>query len=170
MKKKCLCITALLSLVMVLSSCGSSKDATNVNDIAFRMANGYSAKTDSCMNGKMIATEKEFKKYFSENASQDRTVIDFDKECVIAFLYPTTEERVNILPGNVRVKDSDSIFVHSAINYSKKKTAAHRPMLLYVIDRKYKDKGVLPTFLRKTLSDAPSLTPYFQERNRLLIK
>lgn len=35
MKKLSLCITALLSLVVVLGSCGSSKEAINANDIAF---------------------------------------------------------------------------------------------------------------------------------------
>lgn len=177
MKKSILFFALFLSsMTIVLYSCGSKKYVADPDYIPYKVAYGYIAKTDSCMNCKSIKSEKEFKKYFAEIFTQDEsakpTQIDFSKEFVIATVFPATNEKFDIGPSIIKfLPNKDSLLVsYSHMDYSTKRTSIHRPTLLYILDRKYIDYGYKFGMVGRSYTGSPSLTPYLIERNRLLIE
>ena len=177
MKKSiCLSIFFLSAIVVVMNSCGTKKSIPGAEDVPHKIAYGYFPKTDSCMDCKPIKSEQEFNKYFAktftQNESTKPTPIDFSKEFVVAVVYPATNEKFNIGPRLMTIQpEKDTInVIYSFGEYSTKNTSIHKPTILDILDRKYIDYAFYSIMLGRASSGSPSITPYLEERSRLLIK
>ena len=145
-RKACLIIAALLSL----ASCNQ------VSDIPFEEVKNYFFRNDADIpESPLIDSSEQFEELFGAAAFMGKngqpTPVDFDREFVIAVVYPVVDFSVELAPESLRLEDGELVFTYLEAT-GEQQSWTMRPILLVKADRKYMKENVS---LCKRVKDFP---------------
>ncbi len=143
-----------VAMAAMLCSCHASKtadkeqvdavtSATQMAEIPYTVADGYFVRNDvkKLPNGK-FATQKDFEESFGmatvmgENGKP--TEIDFAKQFVIAVSQPVTDRNTEITPISLKSDGDGGLVFSYRVKKGKKRSFSTVPLLVVVVDKKYK--------------------------------
>jgi hypothetical protein len=135
-RKACLFIAALLSL----ASCNQ------VTDIPFEEVKNYFFRNDADIpESPIIDSSEQFEKLFGAAAFMGKngqpTPVDFDREFVIAVVYPVVDFAVELAPESLRLEGGQLVFTYLETT-GEQQSWTMRPVLLVKADRKYMKENV----------------------------
>ena len=135
-RKACLIIAALLSL----ASCNQ------VSDIPFEEMKNYFFRNDADIpESPLIDSSEQFEELFGAAAFMGKngqpTPVDFDREFVIAVVYPVVDFSVELAPESLRLEDGELVFTYLEAT-GEQQSWTMRPVLLVKVDRKYLKENV----------------------------
>ena len=135
-RKACLIIAALLSL----ASCNQ------VTDIPFEEVKNYFFRNNADIpESPIIDSAEQFEELFGAAAFMGKdgqpTPVDFDREFVIAVVYPVTDFSVELAPQSLRLEDGKLNFTYLEAT-GEQQSWTIRPVLLVKVDRKYKKENI----------------------------
>ena len=135
-RKACLIIAALLSL----ASCNQ------VTDIPFEEVKNYFFRNDAEIpESPIIDSAEQFEELFGAAAFMGKdgqpTPVDFDREFVIAVIYPVVDFSIELAPESLRLEDGKLNFTYLE-TIGEQQSWTMRPVLLVKADRKYKKENV----------------------------
>lgn len=149
-RKACLFIAALLSL----SSCNQ------VTDIPFEEVKNYFFRNDAEIpESPIIDSSEQFEELFGAAAFMGKngqpTPVDFDREFVIAVVYPVVDFSIELAPESLRLEDGELVFTYLEAT-GEQQSWTMRPVLLVKVDRKYMKENVRLDRRAKDFSMPPS--------------
>ena len=135
-RKACLFIAALLSL----ASCNQ------VSDIPFEEVKNYFFRNNAERpESPIIDSSEQFEELFGAAAFMGKdgqpTPVDFDKEFVIAVIYPVVDFSIELAPESLRLEDGKLNFTYLEAT-GEQQSWTMRPLLLVKVDRKYRRENV----------------------------
>lgn len=143
--KKVLFLMAV-ALVVGLTSCATQRGD---GSIPYEEAHNYFFRNDAKIPANPICTTpEEFGKLYGAAAVMGKggmpTKIDFDKQFVIGIVLPVTNDETTILPGRL-TRSGDTLTMEYSVRIGEKnRSYSTQPMMLLVVDKKYKaDKCVV---------------------------
>ena len=135
-RKACLFIAALLSL----ASCNQ------VSDIPFEEVKNYFFRNNAEIpESPIIDSAEQFEELFGAAAFMGKdgqpTPVDFDREFVIAVVYPVVDFSVELAPESLRLEDGELVFTYLETT-GEQQSWTMQPVLLVKADRKYMKENV----------------------------
>ncbi len=139
MKIKSWSWAVLVAVLMGLSSCSTSEKA-----IGYKEALRYFVRNDvKDFSPRIITSEEELNLYFGMGAVMGTqgmpTLIDFDKENVIAILEPTTNRDTEIKIENIKKQGGKVVVRYKSLVSSEPRSYSITPFQLVKISKKYGD-------------------------------
>ena len=149
-RKACLFIAALLSL----ASCNQ------VSDIPFEEVKNYFFRNNAEIpESPIIDSAEQFGELFGAAAFMGKngqpTPVDFDREFVIAVIYPVVDFSIELAPESLRLEDGKLDFIYLE-TIGEQQSWTMRPILLVKVDRKYMKENVRLDRRAKDFSMPPS--------------
>ncbi len=147
-----------MAVLVLLTGCGAKKsvtateNGTAIEEVKFEQAFRYFLKNgETCENPK-ITTQEEFSKKFGMATVMGKngqpTIVDFDKQFVIAVTYPETNNEVRMSPISLqRNAKGDLTFIYEALKVRELKYTT-KPCLIIIVDKKDNTGEV---FLKETV-------------------
>ena len=135
-RKAYLFIAALLSL----ASCNQ------VSDVPFEEVKNYFFRNDAEIpESPIIDSSEQFEELFGAAAFMGKngqpTPVDFDREFVIAVVYPVTDFSVELAPQSLRLEDGELVFTYLEAT-GEQQSWTMRPVLLVKVSREYETETV----------------------------
>ena len=135
-RKAGLIIAALLSL----ASCNQ------VSDIPFEEVKNYFFRNNAEIpESPIIDSSEQFGELFGAAAFMGKngqpTPVDFDREFVIAVVYPVVDFSVELAPESLRLEDGELVFTYLETT-GEQQSWTMQPVLLVKADRKYKKENI----------------------------
>lgn len=138
MKSQLFKITLIFSIICSLGAC---KSTTTLSNIPYTQAERYFVKNtvkDGSILMMRISSAKTFDEYFGAaavmRANGKPTTIEFDKQCAIAIIHPSTENNTTFSNYTLQKSDNKTIFSYK-IEKGEKQSFTSRPFLLLIVDR-----------------------------------
>ena len=129
-------ILILLFAALGIFSCKKTPDAISV---PYETANNYFAYVDvSSPTTRKLMDQASFESMFDYawTMGSEETPLDFDKEFVIAVVYPSTYDRTTITPVSLVKEEGSLIFTYSE-KIGERLSSSRRPFLILRVDRQY---------------------------------
>lgn len=140
-------ILFLFSVIMLLSSCNTSKKNSDSLDIPFTIANGYFLKNDadlSKIKGNVIKSSEVFTELFGSatvmGANGKPYNIDFSTQYIIPIIEDATNVATEIKPLSL-TKKGDNISLKYESKKGEEQSFTVKPILLLVVNKA--DKGTV---------------------------
>ena len=145
-----LSFSLLIILSVLLMSCKTSKDASQLSTIPFEKAKGYFFKNNADLSGitnNKISTQEDFNKLFGSatlmGPTGKPTVIDFSKQYVIPVVKDEVDYPAELTPISLSKENDSLILKYRYKVQDQKKTFTSRPTFLIIVDKKYDGSVVL---------------------------
>ena len=135
-----------MAVLVILTGCGTKKSVaandakTQIEEVSFERAYRYFLKNGEVCENPKITTKEEFDKTFGMATVMGKngqpTIIDFDKQFVIAVTYPETYNEVRMSPISLqREANGDLTFIYEALKVRDLKYTTE-PCLIIIVDKK----------------------------------
>lgn len=135
-----------VAFVACLTSCATQR---NGGSVPYEEAHNYFFRNDATIpSNPVCTTSEEFGKLYGAAAVMGKggmpTRIDFSRQFVIGIVLPETNDETTIIPGKL-TRNGDTLTMEYSVKVGEKnRSYTTQPMMLLVVDKKYKaDKCVL---------------------------
>lgn len=140
-------IFAFASL-LILVGCTTNKPAeASAEYVPFEVAKNYFFKNNQTIPASpKITTAEAFDQFFGMAAFMGKdgqpTVIDFDKQFVLAIVLPVTDVATEIVPQKVEVK-GDQLFYSYEVKTGEQQSFTIQPVSIIILDKQFENYKVL---------------------------
>lgn len=135
-----------MAVLVILTGCGAKQSTTaevaksQIEEVNFKQAYRYFLKNGEVCENPKITTQEEFSQKFGMATVMGKngqpTIVDFDKEFVIAVTYPETNNEVRMSPISLqRDADGNLTFTYEALKV-RELTYTTKPCLIIIVDKK----------------------------------
>lgn len=136
-------ILLLISSVLALVSCQEQKETV----VPFKQATNYFFRNDAEIPSDAKITDKAtFENLFGMAAVMGKggipTVIDWNKEFVIAIVKPKTQDKTELEPLSLVAKDKSLVYTYCLTEGPESLSYTIQPVLLILVDRQWENLPV----------------------------